>query len=151
MAVFDTLAYARRLRQAGFSEEQAEVQAEALAAVVNDTLATKQDLRDLATKQDLRELQHEVDGLRREIAELGRTTKQDLGELARTTQQDLGEFARTTQQNLGELARTTQQNLGELARTNKQDLREVEYRLTVRLGTMLTVAVGALAALVKLL
>jgi hypothetical protein len=74
MAVaFDTLAYARRLRQAGFTEQQAEVQAEALAAVVSETLATKQDLR------------------------------------------------------------------------------ELEYRLTLRLGTMMTVAVGSVAALVKLL
>ena len=74
MAVaFDTLAYARRLRQAGFTEQQAEVQAEALAAVVTETLATKQDLR------------------------------------------------------------------------------ELEYRLTLRLGTMMTVAVGSVAALVKLL
>jgi hypothetical protein len=70
---FDTLVYARRLRQAGFSEQQAEVQAEALAAVVGETLATKQDLR------------------------------------------------------------------------------ELEYRLTLRLGTMLTVSVGAVAALVRLL
>jgi hypothetical protein len=74
MAVaFDTLAYARRLKHAGFSEEQAEVQAEALAAVVSETIATKQDLR------------------------------------------------------------------------------ELEYRLTLRLGAMLTVAVGSVAALVKML
>ena len=74
MAVaFDTLPYARRLRQAGFTEQQAEVQAEALAAVVTVTLATKQGLR------------------------------------------------------------------------------ELEYRLTLRLGTMMTVAVGSVAALVKLL
>ena len=74
MAVaFDTLAYARRLRQAGVSEQQAEVHAEALAAVVDETLATKQDLR------------------------------------------------------------------------------EFEYRLTLRLGTIVTVAVGSVAALVKLL
>jgi hypothetical protein len=33
----------------------------------------------------------------------------------------------------------------------KQDLRELEYRLTIRLGTMMTVAVGLMAALVKLL
>jgi hypothetical protein len=70
---FDTLAYARRLKNAGFSEEQAEVQAEALAAVVTETLATKHDLR------------------------------------------------------------------------------ELEYRLTLRLGAMMTVAVGAVAALTKLL
>jgi phosphatidylglycerol:prolipoprotein diacylglycerol transferase len=37
----------RRLRQAGFSEQQAEAQTEALAAVVTETLATKQDLREL--------------------------------------------------------------------------------------------------------
>ena len=73
MAVaFDTLAYSRRLRQAGVPEEQAEVHAEALAAVVTGTLATKQDLR------------------------------------------------------------------------------ELEYRLTLRLGAMITVAIGAVAALVKL-
>ena len=99
-AVFDTLAYARRLKQGGFTEEQAEAQAEALATVVSDTMVTKQDLRDLATKEDLRDLRQE---------------------------------------------------LHELRLSTKHDLREVEYRLTVRLGTMMTVAVGALAALVNLL
>jgi hypothetical protein len=44
---FDTLVYARRLKRAGFTDEQAEAQAEALAAVVTETLATKQDLREL--------------------------------------------------------------------------------------------------------
>jgi hypothetical protein len=55
MAVaLDTLAYARRLREAGFSEQQAEGQAEALAAAMTDTLATKQDLNELATRMDAR-------------------------------------------------------------------------------------------------
>ena len=61
----DTLAYARRLREAGFSESQAEGQAEALAAAMTDTLATKQDLIELrahvdngflAAKRDVQEL-----------------------------------------------------------------------------------------------
>ncbi len=46
----DTLAYARRLREAGFSEQQAEGQAAALGAVMTDELASKQDLRELATQ-----------------------------------------------------------------------------------------------------
>ena len=55
MAVaFDTMAYARRLRQAGYSEQQAEVQAQALAAAVTETLATKQDLRELEHRLTLR-------------------------------------------------------------------------------------------------
>jgi hypothetical protein len=50
----DTLAYARRLREAGFSNEQAEGQAQALAAAMTDTLATKQDLRELELRMDAR-------------------------------------------------------------------------------------------------
>lgn len=46
-AVFDTLQYAKRLKEAGFTEQQAEVQAEALAEIVDDKLATKQDLKEL--------------------------------------------------------------------------------------------------------
>jgi hypothetical protein len=50
----DTLAYARRLREAGFSEEQAEGQAHALAAAMTDSLATKQDLKELELRLEVR-------------------------------------------------------------------------------------------------
>ena len=56
----DTLDYARRLREAGFTEQQAEGQARALAAAMTDALATKQDLRELETRLDARFAQ--VDG-----------------------------------------------------------------------------------------
>ncbi len=41
---FDTLAYAKKLKAAGVSDEQAEVQAEALKDIVNTELVTKRDL-----------------------------------------------------------------------------------------------------------
>ena len=44
---FDTHAYVKKLRAVGFSEEQAEVQAETLSSLINNQLATKQDLREL--------------------------------------------------------------------------------------------------------
>jgi hypothetical protein len=50
----DTLAYARRLREAGLTEAQAEGHAEALAAAMTDTIATKQDLRELEVRIDAR-------------------------------------------------------------------------------------------------
>ncbi len=50
----DTLAYAKRLREAGFTEQQAEGQAQALAAAMTDSLATKQDLRELEARVDAR-------------------------------------------------------------------------------------------------
>lgn len=44
---FDTHAYIKKLKAVGFTEEQAEVQAETLAGLINDHLVTKQyfDLR----------------------------------------------------------------------------------------------------------
>ena len=43
-AAFDTLAYAKRLKEAGFTESQAEVLAQAQSALVTEQLATKDDL-----------------------------------------------------------------------------------------------------------
>lgn len=56
---FDTLAYAKKLIAAGVPEKQAEVQAEALAEIVEDQLATKHDLKELelALRRDIKELE----------------------------------------------------------------------------------------------
>ena len=52
---FDTLAYAKKLKKAGFTEAQAEVQAEALASIIDNRLATKEDI--IALQRDLKELE----------------------------------------------------------------------------------------------
>ena len=92
---FDTLEFSKRLVAAGFTERQAEALAEEQAALINDRLATKRDLKALeaATKVDLKELES---GL-------------------------------------------------------KRDIRESEQRVIIRLGGMMVIAVGVVAALVKLL
>jgi hypothetical protein len=46
----DTLRYVKRLKAAGFTEEQAEVQAEALSEAVSDSLVTKSDLNEAVEK-----------------------------------------------------------------------------------------------------
>ena len=42
--MFDTLAYAKNLKYTGFTEDQAETEAEALAEIIDEKLATKQDI-----------------------------------------------------------------------------------------------------------
>ncbi len=81
---FDPLAYAKKLKSAGFTEQQAEVQAEILAEVISDQLATKKDIEELKLQ-------------------MGR------------------------------------------------DLKELEYRLTIRLGMMMVTSVAVIATLVKIL
>ncbi|MDP4027593.1 MAG: hypothetical protein Q8P42_01290 [Gallionella sp.] len=43
-AIFDTHAYIKKMKAVGFTEEQAEVQAEAVADLINERLVTKDDL-----------------------------------------------------------------------------------------------------------
>ena len=44
-AIFDTLAYVKKLKEAGVPENQAEVHAEAIAGLIDEQLATKKDLQ----------------------------------------------------------------------------------------------------------
>ena len=93
--MFDTHAFVKELTQAGMPEQQAEVLARSQATLIDEKLATKEDLTnlELATKRDLKELETRF-GHR---------------------------------------------------------LKELELRLTLRLGSMMVVAIGVVAALVKLL
>ena len=81
---FDTHAFVKELTQAGMPEAQAEVLARSQATLIDEKLATKQDLKELEAH-----LRH--------------------------------------------------------------DMKELELRLTIRLGSMMVVAIGVVAALVKLL
>ena len=49
-ALFDTLAYAKKLKAVGVPDEVAEVQAEALAKILEERLATERDLKKLEEK-----------------------------------------------------------------------------------------------------
>jgi hypothetical protein len=80
---FDTLEYSRRLKSAGFSEQQAEVLAEATRDLITDEMVTKSFLQ-----SEIRNLQSEIE--------------------------------------------------------------KVAMRLTIRMGTIAAVCVGALAAIIKL-
>ena len=53
---FDTLIYAKRLKEAGFTEQQAEIQAETLKSVIDNNLATKSDIERLSNKIEKLEL-----------------------------------------------------------------------------------------------
>ena len=55
---FDTLKYAKRLKEAGFTEQQAEALASAQADLIEANLATKADIFGL--KRDLKELEHRL-------------------------------------------------------------------------------------------
>ena len=56
---YDSLEYASELKEAGFTDQQAKVQAKALFRVIDQQLVTKQDIKELETKlsYDIKELE----------------------------------------------------------------------------------------------
>jgi len=88
---FDTLAYAKKLKAAGFTDKQAEVQAEAIAEIIEERLATKQDILDL--KRDMKEmetaLRREILDLKRDMKEMETSLKRDMKEIEIRLKHDL--------------------------------------------------------------
>ena len=121
---FDTHKYVKRLTGAGMPESQAEVIADEQRALIEDQLATKQDIKALeaATKQD-------IAATRRDIKELETTTRRDIEELRAATQRDIKESEAAT----------------------RRDLKELEQRMTIRLGIMMAASIIAVSTLVTIL
>jgi carbamoylphosphate synthase small subunit len=92
LPAFDTHAYVKRLRAAGFNEAQAEAQAElqseVLSSLVTEKLATKEDMMELknSTKHDMLELRNEV---KNDISELRHELKNDIAALKSETHHEI--------------------------------------------------------------
>ncbi len=136
MAVaLDTLAYARRLREAGLSSELAEGHAEALAAAMTDTLATKQDLSELGVRMDAR-------------MDTGfLAAKRDVQEIDIRMQAG---FA-SAKESMREMELRIDARFGEQSARLRGELADLERRMTIRLGTVTVAAVSIVSAIVKLL
>jgi uncharacterized protein involved in exopolysaccharide biosynthesis len=126
-APFDTLKLARALRdKAGFSQEHAEATADALADAVSEQVATKQDIRDVGT---------EVEALRSEMQ----------AEFAAVRSEMQAEFAAVRSEMQAEFA-AVRSEIAALRGDMVAGFRDVEQRMTIRLGGMLVVLAGILLA-----
>jgi hypothetical protein len=139
--MFNTLKYAKMLEEVGFSREQAETSTKMLLEVMDEKLATKQDLVDLrtVTKQDA------ID-LRRDMADLRTEVKQDIAELRTELKQDIAELRTELKQDIAELRTELKQDIADV----RHALTQVEYKLTLRMGTMLAASIAVLTAIQKL-
>ena len=66
---FDTHKYVKRLTTAGMPEPQAEIIADEQRSLIEDQLATKQDIEELraATSHDIAEVKRDIEELRAEV------------------------------------------------------------------------------------
>jgi len=128
---FDSLGYAKRLRDRGVPQEQAEAHAEAARDFIMAELVTKSDLKTdlLATKQDLQtELRSSFAGLQTELRSSFAGLQTELRSSVAGLQTEL------------------RSSVAEL----RNRIETQALRLAVSLGVMLAVAIGALATILKL-
>ena len=124
---FDTYAAVKKLKEAGFTEQQAEAQTALLMDVIAGELATKHDIE--AVKHDIEAVKHDIEAIKLDIENVRAELKRDIETLRAELKRDI-----------------------ETLRADmKHDMKELELRLTIKLGAMLALAVGAVATLVKLL
>ena len=127
---FDTHAFVKRLTQAGMDEQQAEALVECQVQLINDSLATKQNMEEV--KRDIEEIKRDIEALRLETRQSIEEVKRDIEALRLETKKDI-------------------ETLKKDIATLKTDMQKMELRLTIRLGSVIVVAVGVFATLIKFL
>jgi len=119
--MFNALRYREELEEAGFSREQAEVSVRVLIDVMNENFATKSDLKELDLK-----LESSVQRLEAKIDARADSLEQKFDLKFESLHQKL-----------------------------ESSWKELEYKLTIKLGVMLggmvTLSLGAIVTLAKLL
>ncbi|UAW64223.1 CCDC90 family protein [Mycoavidus sp. HKI] len=135
IALFDTLKFAKRLKEAGVSSAHAEAEAEVLSeifAVNFQELPTKQDLQ--AVKE---ELQHEIKDVRTEIKDL------------RTEIKGVREELRVEIKDVRVEIKDLRKDISGFRTEVDSKLEKLELRLTIKLTFIMAALLGAAAALSK--
>ena len=76
---FDTHTFVKCLTRAGMDEQQAEALVECQVRLINDSLATKQDIEEV--KRDIEEVKRDIEEVKRDIEALRLETKKDMAAL----------------------------------------------------------------------
>lgn len=136
MAMLDTLTFSERLIDSGFTEDQARGRVHALSDSLDESLVTRRDLAEALTAQEERIMSRVEALLDQRLTLMANALREEM----RAGDAALQAEFRT------ELGHLREEMRAEML----QALKDLELRLTLRLGAMMAlgiVAVGALAAL----
>lgn len=128
--MINALRYTRKLEEVGFSRDQAETHVQIMTEIVEGDLVTKQDMTILGQG-----LQQDSILLRQEFKQETTSIRQDMTILSQKLEQE---------------SLLLRRDMVVMGQTLENKIAQAEYRMTIKIGAMLTVAIGILAALQKL-
>lgn len=125
--MINSLKYAKILEGSGFTREQAEAHIQVLLEVVEHDMATKQDLK-----------------------EVDRGLKQELSSLAAGLRQEMNDLSVNLRQEMNGLSVNLRQEMKELRIETNNRFAQSEYKMTIRLGAIVTAVGGFMLTIMKL-
>lgn len=122
--MFNALKFTEELEKAGFSRTQAETSLKVLIEVMNENFALKSDLKatEIALRSDMKTMESSI--------------LSDMKAMEAAIRSDMKAMETSLRAEIKDVA---------------SSVREMEYKLTIKLGTMMTIAIGVAATLAKIL
>ena len=162
---FDTHHFVKRLTRVGMPEAQAEVLAQGQSDLY-ERLVTKEDLEqklkalqltlenDLAKtraelKNDIETVRAELEAVKAELKHDIETVRAELETVKAELKHDIETVRADLEQKLSKQEAANRQALKELELTLTHNMKEMEHKLTIKLGAFIAAGVTLLAALVK--
>ena len=130
-ANFDSLTYANRLKAAGMDGGLAEVQASVMTEVIQDHFHT------LSTKQELQQVGQD---LRKEINLMGQDLRKEMNLMGQDLRKEMHLMGQDLRKEIQLLRLEVQ-----------KDMQLLEQRMVIKLGSLMVMAIGLVATLVKVL
>jgi hypothetical protein len=141
---FDTLGYAKRLRDAGLPAQEAEAHAEAAREFIMTELVTKYDL-DVSR----RETEASLANLELRVMNAIEKLRHEVTEAIASVENKLTDAISSIDNKLSASIGSCRQDLESRMQRLENRFDTLELRLTVRLGGMIAVAVAVVAAVIK--
>jgi hypothetical protein len=121
--MFNSLKYAKMLMNAGVPREAAETQIEIMSDMMQDNFSTKQDVKDLGV------------ALRSEMQEMNMSLRAEMQETASALRAEMRELGASLRGEMKDV---------------RMEVQKLEYRMTIKMGSMMTVLLSLTIAILKL-
>jgi len=137
---FDTLRAANRLRdEAGFNEVQAAVLVDTFAAGFAERFPTKRDLQGVEI------------ALRSDMEKMETSLRNDMEKMETSLRNDMEKMETSLRNDMGKMETSLRGEIETLATSVRTDMRDLEHRMTIRLGGLMVLGMGVLLTLQRLL
>ena len=142
---FDTLSASEEFQKAGMSHDQAKVQVSTIAKVLG-SFSTQSDIKEAETNLS-NKIDSEVQGLKTEIKEVETRLENKID----SVKSELESRIDSVENKIDSEVKALRSEIREVEARLENKIEKLGLQLTIRLGAMMAMAIGLVAAMIKLL